>query len=273
MAIPDFQLNSGHRIPALGLGTYKMAPGVTADLVDRALRLGYRHIDTAAFYGNEAEVGQGLRRSGVAREDVFVTTKLWNDAHAHDAALRAFDQSLGQLGLDYVDLYLIHWPAPDDGLMVEAWRALVEISQSGRARSIGVSNFRVEDLAAVIDATGVVPAVNQVELHPLHQQPDLRAANAELGIVTEAWSPLGRGGDLSDGTVRAVAHQVGKTPAQVVLRWLIQLGVAVFPKTVRPERLAENLALDGFELAPEQMERLNAIRPAPPVGPEPADVH
>ncbi|MDR2373195.1 MAG: aldo/keto reductase [Bifidobacteriaceae bacterium] len=259
MTIPIFQLNSGRGIPALGLGTYKLDGPVAAPTVAEALRLGYRHIDTAAIYGNEVQVGQGLRQSGVAREDVFITTKLWNDHHQRDRALRAFDQSLAALGLDYVDLYLIHWPVPADGLMVEAWRTLIEIADSGRAKSIGVSNFSAEDLAAVIDATGVVPAVNQIELHPLRQQRDLRALHAELGVVTQAWGPLGRGADLRDGVVRAVARDAGKTPAQTVLRWLVQLGIVAFPKTARPERLAENLAIDDFELGPRDMERLNAI--------------
>ncbi|MDR3107429.1 MAG: aldo/keto reductase [Bifidobacteriaceae bacterium] len=271
MTIPTFRLNSGYDIPALGLGTYKIEPGVTADLVDQALRLGYRHIDTAAVYGNEAEVGEGLRRSGVPRQEVFVTTKLWNDAHASDAAVKAFDRSLSLLGLDYVDLYLIHWPAPAGGLAVEAWQALMEINGQGRARSIGVSNFRARDLDQIIDATGVAPAVNQIELHPLYQQRDLRSINTGWGIVTEAWGPLGRGADLSDQTVRAVAREAGKTPAQVVLRWLIQLGIVAFPKTAKPERLVENLAVDDFELRPDQMERLNSLPDQPMLGPDPAE--
>jgi 2,5-diketo-D-gluconate reductase A len=272
MTIPNFVLNSGHSIPALGLGTYKMTPAITADMVERALRLGYRHIDTATLYGNEAEVGEGLRRSGAPREEVFVTTKLWNDSHRRGDALGSFNRSLELLGLDYVDLYLIHWPVPRAGLTVEAWRALIEIRESGRALSIGVSNFREQDLARIIDATGVVPAVNQVELHPLFQQRSLRAWHAELGIVTEAWSPLGRGADLSDPTVRAIADEVSRTPAQVVIRWLIQLEVVVFPKTARPERLAENLAVDDFTLAPEQLERLDSIAGGGRVGSDPADV-
>jgi 2,5-diketo-D-gluconate reductase A len=270
MTIPNFVLNSGHSIPALGLGTYQMDPAVTADLVDQALRLGYRHIDTAALYGNEREVGEGLRRSGVPREDVFVTTKLWNDSHRREAALRAFDVSLTALGLDYVDLYLIHWPAPAEGRAVEAWKALIEIADTGRALSIGVSNFRAQDLTDVIDATGVVPAVNQIELHPLFQQKALRALHAELGIVTEAWSPLGRGADLGNGTVRAVARETGRSAAQVVIRWLIQLDVVVFPKTAHAERLAENLAVDDFELSPEQMARMDAIKDTSRRGPDPS---
>ncbi|MDR2348058.1 MAG: aldo/keto reductase, partial [Bifidobacteriaceae bacterium] len=270
--IPSFVLNSGHSIPAIGLGTYKMPPAVTADVVERALRLGYRHIDTATLYGNETEVGEGLRRSGVPREEIFVTTKLWNDAHRREDARRAFDTSLAKLGLDYVDLYLIHWPVPRDGLMIEAWQTLIEIANSGRALSIGVSNFRAEDLAAVIDATGLTPAVNQVELHPLFQQRDLRALQAELDITTEAWSPLGRGADLGNDTIRAIAQETGRTAAQVVLRWLLQLEVVAFPKTTRPERLIENLAIDDFELTPRQIERMDAIKQAGRVGSDPATV-
>ncbi|MDR2380910.1 MAG: aldo/keto reductase [Bifidobacteriaceae bacterium] len=272
MAIPNFVLNSGHSIPALGLGTYKMAPALTADMVERALRLGYRHVDTATLYGNEAEVGEGLRRSEVPREEVFVTTKLWNDAHRRADALRAFNTSLDKLGLDYVDLYLIHWPVPSNGLVVEAWKALIEIADTGRALSIGVSNFRTEDLTAVIDATGVVPAVNQIELHPLFQQKALRALHAELGIMTEAWSPLGRGADLANDTLRALGDEVGRSTAQVVIRWLIQLEIVVFPKTSNPARLAENLAVDDFELTPEQMARIDAIRQVNQVGSDPATV-
>jgi 2,5-diketo-D-gluconate reductase A len=269
MAIPTFKLNSGYSIPSVGLGTFKVSPSLTANLVEQALRLGYRHIDTAAIYGNEAEVGQGIRAAAVPRDQLFVTTKLWNDHHRHAAAIKAFDESLQRLGLDYVDLYLIHWPTPSNGLLVEAWEALIEINLSGRARSIGVSNFRPEDLATVVDATGVVPAVNQVELHPLFQQRDLRALHAELGILTEAWSPLGRGADLGNDTIRSVARQTGKTAAQVVIRWLVQLDVAVFPKTVHIERLVENLAVGDFELTPQQMTRLNAIPDEPRFGPDP----
>jgi 2,5-diketo-D-gluconate reductase A len=249
-----------------------MEPAITADMVDQALRMGYRHIDTAALYGNEAEVGEGLRRSGVPREEVFITTKLWNDSHRRADALAAFNRSLELLALDYVDLYLIHWPVPANGLTVEAWEALIEIRDSGRALSIGVSNFRPEDLAAVVEATGVVPAVNQVELHPLHQQRGLQALDTELGIVTEAWSPLGRGADLANDTIRAVAHEVGRSAAQVVIRWLLQLEIVVFPKTSKVERLRENLAVDDFELTPEQMERINSITDDGQVGPDPATV-
>jgi 2,5-diketo-D-gluconate reductase A len=270
MTIPDFVLNTGHAIPSLGLGTFLLEPADAAGIVERALRLGYRHVDTAAGYGNEAEVGEGVRRSGVPREKVFITTKLANPHHRRDDALRAFDQSMAKLGFDYVDLYLVHWPVPANGLTVEVWKTMVEIAETGRALSIGVSNFRAEDLTAVIDATGVVPAVNQVELHPLFQQKKLRALHEELGIVTEAWSPLGRGADLGEATVRAIAHETGRSAAQVVIRWLIQLEVVVFPKTARPERLAENLAVDDFSLTPEQMERLDAITDEPRIGPDPA---
>ncbi|MDR1392625.1 MAG: aldo/keto reductase [Bifidobacteriaceae bacterium] len=270
MPIPNLLLNSGHSIPALGLGTYKLSPGQTAEVVEQALRLGYRHIDTAALYGNEAEVGQGLKRSGVGREEIFVTTKLWNDAHRRDDARQAFRRSLSNLGLDYVDLYLIHWPVPANGLMVEAWQTLIELAEVGQALSIGVSNFRAEDLTTIIDATGVVPAVNQIELHPLFQQTELRALQADWGILTEAWGPLGRGADLGDATVRAVARETGRTAAQVVIRWMIQLDIACFPKTARPERLAENLAVDDFELDAKQMARLEGIVGSGRIGPDPA---
>ncbi|MDR0365400.1 MAG: aldo/keto reductase [Bifidobacteriaceae bacterium] len=270
MAIPSLELNSGFWIPVLGLGTFKMPPSVTAGLVEEALRMGYRHIDTAAIYGNEAEVGQAIKRSGIPREELFITTKLWNDQQGLSKAKDAFEISIDKLGLEYVDLYLIHWPTPAQGKAVESWEALIQINETGRSKSIGVSNFRPEDLAAVIDATGRVPAVNQIEMHPLFQQRSLRALHAELGIVTEAWSPLGQGADLNQESVQAVAAETGKSPAQVVIRWMIQLGVVLFPKTARPERLAENMNVFDFELTPEQMQRLDAIPDAARRGGDPA---
>ena len=259
MSQPSVVLNSGCRLPLIGVGSYKLAPEVAQEVIETALGLGYRHIDTARLYGNEREVGAAIKAAGVPRHELFVTTKLWNDAHRRQDALKAFDQSLEWLGLDYVDLYLIHWPVPRQGLTVAAWRTLVEISQTGQARSIGVSNFRVEDLAAVIEATGVIPAVNQVELHPAFQQDELRGHHNQWGIATEAWSPLARGEDFALPTVQAIAQATGRSPAQVIIRWLIQLGIAVFPKTAHAARLAENLAALDFSLSDAQMSAMASI--------------
>ena len=259
MEQPSITLNSGYRLPLMGVGSYKLPPEVTQQVVEAALGLGYRHIDTARLYGNEAQVGAAIKAVGLPREELYVTTKLWNDAHRRQDAMQAFDQSLEWLGLDYVDLYLIHWPVPRQGLTVEAWRTLIEIHQTGLARSIGVSNFRAEDLAKIIKATSVVPVVNQIELHPAFQQSELRQIHAELGIATEAWSPLARGAALVLPEVRHVAQAVGHSPAQVIIRWLIQQGIAVFPKSAHPSRLAENLAVFDFELSDTQMATMAAV--------------
>jgi diketogulonate reductase-like aldo/keto reductase len=233
------------------------------------LRTGYRSIDTAAAYGNEAEVGEAIRSSELDREQVFVTTKLWNDDHGHDQARRAFEQSLGRLGLDYVDLYLIHWPVPRDGRYLEAWEALCELKDRERARSIGVSNFTVEHLERIIDASGVVPAVNQVELHPQLQQPELCEFHRRRGIATEAWSPLGQGKILDDPTIAEIASSHDRTPAQVVLRWHLQLGNVVIPKSVTPARIEENFQIFDFELSDEEMAGFETLNTGRRIGPDP----
>jgi 2,5-diketo-D-gluconate reductase A len=250
---PRVSLNDGHALPQLGLGTWQIPNGDAAAVVETALRIGYTAIDTAAAYDNERGVGEGLRRPGIARESVALTTKLWNSEHGYDRALRAFDASLERLGTGYVDLYLIHWPVASRRLYVETWKALVEIQKQGRARSIGVSNFTREHLDRIADATGVLPAVNQIELHPHFQQTALRAFHAEHGIVTQSWSPLGRGGLLTDGALAALARKHGKTPAQIVLRWHLDSGLIVIPKSVREERLRENFDVLDFALDPEDM--------------------
>lgn len=244
--IPDLLLNDGRGMPQLGLGVWQSPPEQTATAVQAALAEGYRHIDTAAIYHNEAEVGDGLRRSGLKREALFVTTKLWNNMH-HEAE-KALTASLKALALDYVDLYLVHWPAPSQGSHVAAWKALVKLRESGLARSVGVSNFHPHHLKEAIEATGVVPAVNQVELHPWLQQRELRACHAEYGIVTEAWSPLAQGAGLSKPEVLALATKHGKSPSQIILRWHIQQELVVIPKSVKAERIRENAALFDFEL-------------------------
>lgn len=268
--IPSLPLNDGNRIPQLGFGVFQVPPQDTAAAVEHALVTGYRLIDTAAAYGNEAAVGNALDRSRLDRSEVFVTTKLWNDHQGRDRARRSFEQSLERLGLDYVDLYLIHWPAPAQGLYVETWETLTEFARDGRARSIGVSNFLVEHLERIIDATGTVPAVNQIELHPALQQTELREFDAHHAIVTEAWSPLGKGRALSDPVIVSIAEDCGRTPAQVVLRWHVQLGNVVIPKSVTPARIEENFNVFDFELDAQQMDAIAALDRGERTGPDPA---
>src|SRR5579884_523198 len=221
---PYLELNDGHRIPQLGFGVFKVPPERTAGIVADALRAGYRLIDTAAMYGNERGVGEAIAASGLEREELFVTTKVWNDDQGAARTVRAFERSLDQLGLEYLDLYLIHWPAPAQDLFAESWKALIELRASGQVRSIGVSNFLPHHLERIIEETGHVPAVNQIELHPWLAQAQLRELHARHGILTEAWSPLGRARFLDDEVVTGIAARLGRTPAQVVLRWHVQLG-------------------------------------------------
>jgi 2,5-diketo-D-gluconate reductase A len=268
-AVPQLEFNDGHSIPQLGFGVFQVPPEDTADVVRHALKTGYRHIDTAAAYKNEAGVGEAIRDSGLNRDEVFVTTKLFNTDQGHDSALKAFDKSLDRLGLEYVDLYLIHWPAPDRGKYVETWRAFAQFHREGRARSIGVSNFLPEHLEKIIDATGVTPALNQIELHPQLQQPELRRFHEEHGILTEAWSPLGQGAILDDETIKEIASAHERTVAQVVLRWHLQLGNVVIPKSVTPKRIEENFELFDFELSAEEMDKIAGLDKGERTGPDP----
>jgi 2,5-diketo-D-gluconate reductase A len=268
-ATPTISLNTGASIPQLGFGTWQIPPEDTADVVVTALEVGYRSIDTAAGYHNEAGVGQAIARSGLARDELFVTTKLSNDDHGRERAPRAFEASLEKLGLDYVDLYLIHWPRPGLGLYVETWRVLEELLAGGRARAIGVSNFQPNHLRRLLDETATVPAVNQIELHPRLQQAGLRRLHAELGIATESWSPLAQGAVLDDPTIVRIADAHGRTPAQVVLRWNTQLGNIVIPKSVTPARMAENRAVFDFELSDADMEAIAALDAGQRTGPDP----
>jgi 2,5-diketo-D-gluconate reductase A len=264
-------LNDGRSIPQVGLGVWQTPADTTADTVAVALAAGYRAVDTAAVYRNEKGVGEGVRRSGLAREEVFVTTKLWNDNQGYDAALTAFDKSLGRLGMDHVDLYLIHWPAPTQNLYLDSWKALVRLKEEGRAKSIGVSNFAVPHLERIIGETGVTPAVNQIELHPRFQQSALRAFHADKGILTESWSPLGQGKTLDDPTLVAIAKRHGKTAAQVIIRWHVQLGLIVIPKSVTPSRIAENLDVFSFALDDVDMAAIAGLDGAQGrIGPDPA---
>ncbi|MER5405719.1 aldo/keto reductase [Streptomyces sp. NPDC002769] len=268
-AVPAITLNNAVRIPQLGFGTFQIPPEETRETTLAALEAGYRHIDTAEMYGNEKEVGQAVRDSGLDRADVFVTSKLDNGAHAHDDALQAFDRTMEELGLDYLDLFLIHWPLPGKGDFVETWKALEEIYRSGRTKAIGVSNFQPHHLRRLLESSDVVPAVNQIEAHPYLTQDDVRAFGAEHDIATEAWSPIAQGKVLDDPTIRRIAERVGKSPAQVTLRWHIQRGDIVFPKSVTQKRIEENLDLFDFELGEGDIGEISALNRDERTGPDP----
>ncbi|MCX5203017.1 aldo/keto reductase [Streptomyces sp. NBC_00237] len=268
---PSLTLNNGVEMPQLGFGVWQVPDDEATAAVSTALEAGYRSIDTAAIYGNEEGTGRALASSGIARDELFVTTKLWNDKQGFDSTLRAFDESLGKLGLDYVDLYLIHWPVAQQGTFVDSFKAFEKILAEGRAKAIGVSNFLPEHLKTLLAETSVVPAVNQIELHPQLQQGASRAFHAEHSIATEAWSPLGQGkGLLEVPTVVAVARKHGKTPAQAVLRWHLQLGNVVIPKSVTPSRIAENIDVFDFELDADDMAAFAALDEGKRLGPDPA---
>jgi 2,5-diketo-D-gluconate reductase A len=269
LTIPSLTLHDGVEIPQLGFGVFQVPPEDTKEVVEQALDAGYRHIDTAGAYRNEKGVGAAIAASGLAREDLFVTTKLWNSEQGFETTLAAFEKSLDRLGFEYVDLYLIHWPVPSKGRFVDTWRAFERIHGEGRARTIGVSNFRVEDLERLEAETEVRPTVNQIELHPRLQQAELRAWHAEHGVVTEAWSPLAQGELLDDETIVAIAERHGKTPAQAILRWHLQLGNVVFPKSVTPARIRENIELFDFELSDAEMAEFERLDRGERIGPDP----
>ncbi|ULE33165.1 aldo/keto reductase [Mycobacterium sp. IDR2000157661] len=272
MASPSITLNDDNSIPQVGLGVWQTPPEETERAVATALSAGYRHIDTAAAYGNEREVGAALRNaadSSLARDEVYITTKLWNADQGYDSTLTAFDKSMQRLGLERLDLYLIHWPMPATNKFIETFKAFAHLRDQGRIRSIGVSNFEPEHLRMVVDATGIVPSVNQIELHPLLQQEELREVHAQLGIATEAWSPLGQGSLLSNDTVTSVADAHGKTPAQVLIRWHIQLGNIVIPKSVTPERIVSNFDVFDFELSEQDMASVSSLGDGTRMGPDP----
>lgn len=273
--VPRIQLNDGTSIPQLGFGVFRVDPDETERIVTDALEVGYRHIDTARIYGNEQGVGRAIAESGIPREELYVTTKLWNDDQGTQSVFDAFERSLERLGLERVDLYLIHWPAPANGRYVETWKALERLRESGRTRSIGVSNFLVPHLERLLAETGTVPAVDQIELHPYHQQPATAAFAEEHGIAIEAWGPLGQGKyplfELPEVTDAAAAH--GVTPAQVVIRWHLQRGHIVFPKSNRRERMAENFDVFGFELTEGEVAAITALEREGRVSAHPDEVH
>ena len=267
--VPPISLRGDVDIPQLGFGVFQVPPGDTAQVVTRAFETGYRHIDTASAYANEAGVGEALRAADLPREEVFITTKCFNDDHGYDEATKALSTSLERLGLDFVDLYLIHWPVPSRDRYVDTWKAFVELRAQGLIRAIGVSNFQAPHLERVIEATGVVPAINQVELHPRLQQPELRREHEELGIVTEAWSPLAQGEVLEDPVIARIAEAHGKTPGQAVIRWHLQIGNVVIPKSVTPERIEQNFDVFDFELSEEEMDAIEQLDAGERIGPDP----
>ena len=268
--IPQLTFNDGHTMPQFGFGIWQVPADICAEAVAGALRLGYRLIDGAYLYLNETQLGEGLRSSGVPREEVFVTTKVWNNEQGRDKARASVERSLRTIGVDQLDLVLIHWPVPDQDLYVETWEAFIEMRDEGLMRSIGVSNFNEDHLDRIITATGVVPALNQIELNPELQQPKMRAANAKRGIVTQAWTPLGGGRSFEKDPLTAAAERTGKSPAQVVLRWHLQLGNAVISRSVNPGRQAENIDIFDFELTDAEMAAIATLDVGARTGPDPS---
>jgi 2,5-diketo-D-gluconate reductase A len=254
---PNITLNDGNVIPQLGFGVWQVPSSDTAEVAGTAISTGYRSIDTAAIYGNEVGVGRAIAANSLRRTELFITTKLWNDRHT--TAHRAFDESLKRLKLDYLDLYLIHWPKPRQNAYIEAWKALVKLKDEGKAKSIGVSNFTVSHLKRIVDATGVVPSVNQIELHPGFQQKELTAYHAEHGIITESWSPLGQGTLLENASLKSLGQKYGKTPAQVIIRWHLDRGYIVIPKSATPSRIRENFDVFDFSLDADDLAKIAAL--------------
>ncbi|HEV7530018.1 MAG TPA: aldo/keto reductase [Solirubrobacteraceae bacterium] len=267
--VPSLPLAPEELIPQLGFGVFQVPAKETERAAAEALSVGYRHIDTAAAYRNEGPVGEAIHASGLPREEIFVTTKCWNDDHGYEQAKRACRASLERLQLSHLDLYLIHWPVPAHDRYVETWAAFIELQAEGLVRSIGVSNFEAEHLERVISETGVTPAINQVELHPYFQQVGLRREHERLGILTEAWSPLGQGLELEDQAIVEIAREHGKTPAQTIIRWHLQLGNVVIPKSVTPSRIRENFEVFDFQLNDEQMTKIESLDAGKRIGPDP----
>jgi 2,5-diketo-D-gluconate reductase A len=267
--VPHIQLNDGNLMPQLGLGVWQIPDEQTVQVVRTALEMGYRAIDTASIYGNERGVGNAIAASAVPRDELFITTKLWNDRHAYDDTLRACDESLSKLQMEYVDLYLIHWPVPSAGKLVEAWKALIQLQKDGKVKSIGVSNFQPAHLQRIVNETGVTPAVNQVELHPLFQQRPLRNVHASMGVTTESWSPLGQGKLLDNPVLKELARKHDKTTAQIILRWHTDNDLVVIPKSVTPNRIRENIDILDFRLDAADMDAIAALDTNGRIGPDP----
>lgn len=267
--IPALPLLDGRSIPQLGFGLWQVPEDTTGQNVAQALKLGYRLLDGATIYGNEVGQGEGLRASGLSRDDVFVTTKVWNENQGYDSTLRAIDESLERLGLDAVDLCLIHWPCPHKDLYVETWKAFIRAKEDGKLRSIGVSNFQPKHLERIMGETGVAPVLNQIELHPRLQQNELRAFHAEHGIITQNWTPLGQSKSFGDPVIASISDRLNKSPAQIILRWHIQLGCSVIPRSTNANRMAENMALFDFELSAEDMDAIAGLDEGDRLGPDP----
>ncbi len=263
-------LSDSKTVPKMGFGLWQVRGGQTADVTAQALQLGYRLVDGAAIYGNEVGMGEGIRASGLPRDQIFVTTKVWNDAQGFDAARRAVDESLARLGLDRLDLCLIHWPCPHKDLFVDTWRALIALRDEGRITSIGVSNFDAGQIDRLTDETGVTPVLNQIELHPRFQQTALRAAHAARGIITQSWTPLGQGRSFEHPVIDRIARTTGLSPAQVILRWHLQLGLSVIPRSTRKAGLIQNLATLGAQLTDEDMSAIAGLDAGDRIGPDPA---
>lgn len=265
---PTLPLNDDRQIPQLGFGTWEIEPEDAAEAVKTAIDAGYWLIDTAAIYGNEKEVGEGIGDWS----DIFLQTKIWNESQGYDRTLKAADKCLNRLGRDHVDMLLIHWPCPDNGLFAETWKALIELRNAGKAKSIGVSNFREEDLKRIVDETGVVPALNQIELHPTFQQREMRKLHNEMGIVTQSWSPLGQGNAFGNDTIAKIAEETGQSAPAVIIRWHIQHGLSTLPRSTNPDHIRDNFSAVNFELTAEQMERIDALDdPEGRMGPEPGN--
>lgn len=273
MTVPSIRLTDDVAIPQLGFGVFQVPPDQTQDAVSTALEIGYRHIDTARIYDNEAGVGAAIAASGLSRDELFITTKLWNDDQGFDSAVRAYETSLAKLGLDYVDLYLIHWPAPESNNYVDAWKGLEHLLAEGRVRSIGVSNFRIADLERLALEGLSTPVINQVEVHPLFTNAELRAYHESHSIVTEAWSPLARGRNLTDPVLVAIAENHDRTPAQIILAWHLALGHVVIPKSVTRARIEENFAVFDIALSPEEIGAISGLNQDARIGPDPATFH
>ncbi|HEY5229670.1 MAG TPA: aldo/keto reductase [Galbitalea sp.] len=267
--VPNISLNNGVQIPQLGFGVFQIPPDETKAVTLQAFEVGYRHIDTAEMYRNEKGVGDAVRASGIPREEIFVTSKLNNGFHEHDAALKAFDQTLATLDIGYLDLFLIHWPLPAVGDFVDTWKALIEMHATGRVRAIGVSNFQPEHIRRLLDETDHIPSVNQIEIHPYLTQDDVRAYDFDNGVATEAWSPIAQGAVLADPVLVGIAKRLGKTTAQVTLRWHIQRGDIVFPKSIKRERMVENFEIFDFELTPDDLAAISALNRNARTGPNP----